>query len=986
MGFFTDLIKKVSNTQIPKTLEESTKRLTEQSKTLSPVYKPDILESLKKVEQSSQMSSTPIGLAKDVFVEAPARALSSIIQTTNPVAKTKEYTPKTTFEKLVLGEEPIKDIGTKTQEVQQFIKEKVPALSGVSKPLSFLGVIGMTALDLTPIGGEKNALKTIVKVSKFDDAVKIAKEIGVAEDKINDFAKSAVAIKTESEAKSLLDGIKTSTKNVSKLKKYPTIHEGGKIKMVEGEPVNIIDGVETFLHKGDNGWIVSEASTGRYLADSRTAEGAIAKAKFLIDDEEVFKKSIEKYKLPIPETKKINQKVLPPVKQITPENTINKLIKAIDEAVPLREEQKLLYQQERAKRTARVAQAGKIGGEQGFFAQLGQLKGELPKKSFEEIRKQFSQQEADMLFDTIEKSKTLLPLEKVGTKQGLSKLFQGIVPTPGEINNLKEVFPKELIDALLSRRSTFQKITEVGGNILNIPRTAMASVDLSAPLRQGIFMIGRPKQFLSSFKDMFKYAVSEKSYQGLIESIKSRPTYLKMKQGGLSLTDIGGQLSKSEEAFMGNLIEKVPIFGNLVRGSNRAYTGFLNKLRADVFDDILSKAKISGAKVDNDLLKSLGDFINAGTGRGKFGLKETGILPKGLEKIAPVMNATFFSPRLMASRLNLLNPYFYYQLNPVVRKEALKTLFADAGIFASIYGLWKLNGGEVGIDPKSADFGKLKVGNTRYDILGGFQQYIKLASQLITGEIVSTTTGRTITLGEGYKPLTRQEIITRFFESKTSPIASFIIGLLKQQTATGEDFDIPSEVIGRFIPMLIQDMYDISQEKGSEGLLYGLPAIFGVGTQTYGKQELVKGKSIIGEETTQIRPIPELAEKIRELIMGQLPIGTSKSFSVEAYYDQLSNLPKNEAADIFDKIKDENPELAKKLYDVVKEREKGITVKDKDLKAKGVASGDRALAIKKEFDKLKTKEEKAKLWEDYVKKGIITKDVSKQLIKLLNQK
>lgn len=470
-----------------------------------------------------------------------------------------------------------------------------------------------------------------------------------------------------------------------------------------------------------------------------------------------------------------------------------------------------------------------------------------------------------------------------------------------------------------------------------------------------------------------------------MEGIKTRPTYLKMKQAGLALTEMGGQITKREEVFMGNLAEKIPLYGRMVRASNRAYTGFANKLRADLFDDILKKAQIAGRDIDDDLLKSLADFINAGTGRGKFGLKETGILPKGLEKIAPIMNAAFFSPRLMASRLNLLNPYFYIQLDPFVRKEALKTLFADAAIFGTIYGIWKLNGGDVGLNPRSADFGKIKIGNTRYDPLGGFQQYVKFATQLITGEIISSTTGRTITVGEGYKPLTRKDIILRFFENKTSPIASFVIGLLTGTTAIGEDVDVPTEVINRFIPMAVQDLYDISQEQGAEGILYGLPAVFGVGVQTYGKQELAVGESKLGEPTAQIRPVPELAEKIRELVMGQIPLGTSKSFSVETYFDQLSNLPREEARDIFNKIVETNPELAKKLSDVVKERELGITVKDKDLKAKGVASGDRTLAIKKELDKLKTKEEKALLWDDYVRKGVITKDVSKQLLKLLNQ-
>ncbi|KKR46081.1 MAG: hypothetical protein UT82_C0018G0016 [Parcubacteria group bacterium GW2011_GWB1_40_14] len=662
------------------------------------------------------------------------------------------------------------------------------------------------------------------------------------------------------------------------------------------------------------------------------------------------------------------------------EDTISKLIKAIDDSVPLRGEQKKLYHEELAKRTARVAAMGeKVAGEKGFFAQLGQLKGPLPKAQFEAIKKQFSQGEIDSLFDSIEKTKTLLPLEKVATKGGLRNLLEGIVPTKSEIEHLREVFPKELIDSVLARRPLLERVKDLAGEIWNIPRTMMATLDLSAPFRQGVFMLGRPIRFAQAFKDMFKFAVSEKAYQGLIEGIKARPTYLKMKEGGLALTEIGGPLLKREERFMGQLAERIPGYGALVRASNRAYTGFLNKMRADIFDDILTKAEILGRDIEEPLLRSIADFVNSGTGRGKFGLFETGVIPKSMEKAAVVLNGVFFSPRLMASRLNLLNPYFYVQLDPLVRKEAIRTLFATSGILGSIYGLWKLNGGDVGIDPRSADFGKLKIRNTRYDILGGFQQYIKLAAQLITGEIVSSTTGRTITLGEGFKPLTRREIILRFFESKESPLASFFTGWLQGTTLIGGKFDLPTEIINRFLPMAVQDMYDIAQERGAEGILYGLPAIFGTGVQTYGKQELVFGESKIGEQTAEIRPVPELAEKIRELVLGQLPLGASASFSVEAYFDQLSNLPREEANEIFEKIKESNPDLAKKLFDVIKERQIGITVKDKDLKSKGVASGDRALAVKKELDRLETKEKKIALWEDYAKKGIITKEVGRQL-------
>jgi hypothetical protein len=93
--------------------------------------------------------------------------------------------------------------------------------------------------------------------------------------------------------------------------KYPTIHEGGKIKMVDGDPVKIIDGVETFLHKGDGGWIVSEASTGRAIAESRSTEGVIAKANMILSDipKNELLKTLEEKKLNIPKSEVVTPKV-----------------------------------------------------------------------------------------------------------------------------------------------------------------------------------------------------------------------------------------------------------------------------------------------------------------------------------------------------------------------------------------------------------------------------------------------------------------------------------------------------------------------------------------------------------------------------------------------------------------------------------------------------------------------------------------------------
>ena len=531
----------------------------------------------------------------------------------------------------------------------------------------------------------------------------------------------------------------------------------------------------------------------------------------------------------LPQRVASSQAPLQAVKQvIQPIDPITKITQVLQEAKPIRGKQEELYTAERAKRIGKVVETGeKVSGEAGYFAQLGALKGELPKVEFEGIRNKIVQTDIDSLFNSIEVQNTLTPWEKITAKTGLSKLLGktgGVVPTEGELKLLSEVFPKDFIKAVYDKQPLLQKVGQGVAEVLNVPRALMASFDMSVPLRQGAFLVGRPKQWLPAFGDMVKSFFSEKSYQGLMDDIQKRPTYNLMRQSGLPITNIGGSLTSREEVFMSNLPQNIPILGNVVKASNRAYTGFLNKLRADVFDDLISSAQKQGINIEGKVANDIATFVGSATGRGKLG---------ALESSAIALNSVFFSPRLMASRLNLLNPIYYTKLDPFVRKEALKSLFTFAGTGMSILTLAKMGGAEVGVDPRNADFGKMKIGNTRYDPWGGFQQYIRVASQLMTGQLVNSTTGVVATTGEGYKPITRLDILSRFVESKTAPVTSFAIELLKGQTQLGLPVDLKAEIAQRFIPMVLQDMSDLYQERGFEGLPMGIPAVFGVGVQTY---------------------------------------------------------------------------------------------------------------------------------------------------------
>lgn len=369
---------------------------------------------------------------------------------------------------------------------------------------------------------------------------------------------------------------------------------------------------------------------------------------------------------------------------------------------------------------------------------------------------------------------------------------------------------------------------------INFPRGVMASWDFSAPLRQGVPLIGK-KAWWTSFDDMFKSWGSENAFQAVQKSIADKPLFRPRvgpgnkqlpsfaEDAGLKLTDLT-DLSKREEAVMSTWAEKVPG----VRRSNRAYVAFLNKLRADTFEDLMKKGKVLGAdgEANIPLAREIANFVNTSTGRGSLG---------SLEQSAVALNSTFFSPRLIASRLTMLNPHYYWSASPMVRKEALKALFSVAAVGSTIGQLGKMAGGTVEPDPTSSDFGKIKIGNTRIDPFAGFQQYVVLANRLLQGRTKSSTTEREYNLGEEFGRPTKLDVLGRFAEGKLHPVLSFATGLLRGKDFTGQPFNVPQELANRVMPIIMQDVIELANEDPTL-LPLAIPASFGMGIQSYESQ------------------------------------------------------------------------------------------------------------------------------------------------------
>lgn len=544
---------------------------------------------------------------------------------------------------------------------------------------------------------------------------------------------------------------------------------------------------------------------------------------------------------------------------------IDRLTESLKTADKASAETRALRTEERRKRLREVAKTRQFtSGREGYYAEKSKLAGALPRADLEPIESNFTAREVDELFEIVKEKDGLYG----NTRAALVKLLGGEIPSKREIDLLSEVFPSEFVKEVLKKRTRGRKILDFAGNALNLPRSLMSTFDLSAPFRQGIFLVGS-KAFWKNWSTMFKSFGSERAYKAVMDDIEARPTYQLMEEAGLDFTKTGLDLTRREEQFMSQWAEKIPVIGRGVKASERAFTGFLNKLRADTFDRLAQlHEQANGRPMSEKELKDAAWFINAATGRGDLGR---------FNQAAPLLNGLFFSPRLMASRVNLLRPDNYIRLSPIVRQEALKSLISFGGIALTVASLAQAGGMKVEGDPRSSDFAKLKTGNTRYDILGGFGQYLTLGARLATDE-TKRMNGDIEELGKKYGSDTRLDVLMKFLMNKESPVASFVTDYLRGSNAIGEPFEVKTAVAQRFIPLFFQDVKKMVDEYGPLGAAMATPGLFGVGVQNYANE---KSRDMFGRDDSDAGAPKDAVdievERLSAPLKGEL-IGKPKKF------------------------------------------------------------------------------------------------------------
>jgi hypothetical protein len=405
-----------------------------------------------------------------------------------------------------------------------------------------------------------------------------------------------------------------------------------------------------------------------------------------------------------------------------------------------------------------------------------------------------------------------------------------------ELEGVKEKFKHLRDKAEWNEMSVFQKVKRSTIDTYDASRMIMTTGEFSFILRQGKWAaLSHPIQSIRAMHSMFQAMRSPQRAREVNLAILDHPEYRAAKAAKLHIVEEGASLTRQEEIYMGHWAHAIPV----VSGFNRAATAYLNKVR---FDNWLAMRKSMTRKGGPTALEdaAIAQFVNESTGRGTLGK---------FEPAAVFLGRTMFAPRYFWSRVQLLAGHSMWagtgRTRVAIAKEYARSLIG-LWLYYGMLGMGaKALGKSVSLetDPRSSDFGKVKIGDTRLDPLAGLAQVITFVGRTISGQ-TKTLKGEIRSLRAAPDAPTRYgqddwyDVAARFARTKMHPVPGNIANLFSGTEMDGSPASLGRSVGHMVSPITYFDVYDaLLKNDLPTGTALSLLTILGEGLQTYNKQQ-----------------------------------------------------------------------------------------------------------------------------------------------------
>lgn len=380
-------------------------------------------------------------------------------------------------------------------------------------------------------------------------------------------------------------------------------------------------------------------------------------------------------------------------------------------------------------------------------------------------------------------------------------------------------------------------------DIAGFAKSIVASLDNSFFGRQGIKALLTPftggtaiwvKAFIKSFADIGKTLFGKDALTPIKADVWSRPNALNGKYEA-GKYDLG---IKFEEAFPSSVPEQIPLFGRFFKAAETAFNGSALRIRADMADRMIRTAERQGIDVldPTGQAAGIGKLVNSMTGRGSIGK---------LDVIGAELNAAVFSIKFLKSNIDFLTAHLFDpSVGRFAKRQAAKNLLqVVSSIGLILFTADQLIPGSVDWDSRSANFGKIKIGNTRFDVTGGMSSLVSLAARIIptkhNGEwgfwFKSSTSDKFTRLNSGkFGSRTVIDLIESFAENKLSPMAGVVRDVARGQNFQGDKPTVGNVAFG-LTPISIQTFFELRDDPESANLLLSMILEgLGISANTYG--------------------------------------------------------------------------------------------------------------------------------------------------------
>ena len=441
-------------------------------------------------------------------------------------------------------------------------------------------------------------------------------------------------------------------------------------------------------------------------------------------------------------------------------------------------------------------------------------------------------------------------------KQIEEKDFEDKIKAPSFLENeeLQKKYPKEYKEFLnsmvkkrdikfeyeikkaeerMARMTPSEKRAKIAKEAFNTVKALKSSIDNSfVGVQGGLAFMANPlqgaKAFIESYKDMFNEA---RFKRGLVEIYENKDLMDLINKSGLEILNPQELTEKFREESMGgtNLLEKslgeirgVKIIPAklLTAPFERAYTSMGNNLRLNIFLKRIAQLEAEGITYENNPkeIKAAARAVNELTGRGK--------LAKGLETASEKLSWLIWSPKLLASTVNLLgindlasvlsiSKGYYRRLPPEALKFATSQMASGIGMGVSIMAAIALldKDKEVDADPRSVTFGQVKdkITGDAFNIYGRFTSVVRYVTLMVLG--VKEIKGELKTVDTGKETF-------KFFRGKFNPVAGTASdALITRKTYEGKPYelsDLPKDLLA---PLSVQDIAKFLEQDGTISLL-----------------------------------------------------------------------------------------------------------------------------------------------------------------------